>query len=69
MTELPGMRGLAFAVGAPGGPNNGSGPAPEAAPVPTIFSAIQRLGLKLEARKGTVEHLVVDAADKTPVEN
>ena len=37
---------------------------------PALYSAIQRqLGLRLEARKGPVEVLVVDSASRTPVEN
>jgi uncharacterized protein (TIGR03435 family) len=37
---------------------------------PTLFEAVQQqLGLKLESKKGPVEVLVVDHADKTPVEN
>jgi uncharacterized protein (TIGR03435 family) len=44
-------------------------PAPETSPAPSIFSAIQTLGLKLESRKAPVEFLVVDKAEKDPTEN
>ena len=37
-------------------------------PAPTLFSAIQELGLKLEAAKGPVEVLVVESVQK-PTEN
>jgi uncharacterized protein (TIGR03435 family) len=46
-------------------PNSGGEAAPPGAEGPTIFSAIQeQLGLKLEARKGEGEVLVVDHAEK-----
>jgi uncharacterized protein (TIGR03435 family) len=37
---------------------------------PTIFTALQsQLGLKLEAHKGPVDVLIIDKAEKTPIEN
>ena len=63
--------------GAPGGfgPGPGAGPAgpggaPTAAadPVPSLFTAIQDLGLRLESSKGAVEVLVIESAQK-PTEN
>jgi len=35
----------------------------------SVFDSVQKLGLKLEARKASVEQLVVDNAEKTPTEN
>jgi uncharacterized protein (TIGR03435 family) len=44
-------------------------PAPESAPSASIFTSIQQLGLRLEPRKGPVEYIVVDKAEKVPTEN
>jgi uncharacterized protein (TIGR03435 family) len=54
-------------------PPDGAGPAAapsESGPLATIFTALpEQLGLRLEARKGPVELLVVDSAEKTPADN
>ena len=37
---------------------------------PSLFTALQQqLGLRLEARRGSVDVLVVDRADRVPIEN
>ena len=42
----------------------------DATPGPSLFTAVQeQLGLKLEARKGPVDVMVIDSALKVPVEN
>jgi uncharacterized protein (TIGR03435 family) len=38
-------------------------------PAPSLFTAMQELGLKLEARDGTVKYIVVDKAEKIPTTN
>ena len=63
---------LGGGFGGPGGAGAGAGPAVPAASDPSggaIFSAIQKLGLKLDARKASVETIVVDHLEKTPTEN
>lgn len=35
----------------------------------SIFASVQKLGLALEHRKATVEHLVVDHTEKVPTDN
>ena len=64
---LPGG-GAPLPVAPPGG--GGAGPAPAVAgdPVPSLFTAIQDLGLRLESAKGPVEVLVIESAQK-PQEN
>jgi uncharacterized protein (TIGR03435 family) len=56
----------------PGPPPGAAGPAPAPAaaadPVPSLFTAIQELGLRLESSKGPVEVLVVESVQK-PTEN
>ena len=60
-----GGAGQAAATRTGGGSSDSSGPAG-----PTIFSALQdQLGLKLERRKAPLDTLVVDHADRTPLEN
>jgi len=41
----------------------------EAASLDSLFSAVEKLGLKLEARKAPMEVLVIDHAEKTPTDN
>jgi uncharacterized protein (TIGR03435 family) len=53
-----------------GGGGDARGPAPDGVEAPSIFTAVQdQLGLKLEAKKGPIETIVVDHSEKTPTEN
>ena len=68
--ELPGLRGLPRgappgAIGGPTGPGAATGAAD---PLPSLFTAIQEMGLKLESAKGPVDVLVVESVQK-PTEN
>jgi uncharacterized protein (TIGR03435 family) len=70
---------LPVAVGMPDGwldPAAGAGaaapPPPPAPPMLTpaaLAKAVETLGLKLETRRGPVEYLVVESADRTPTAN
>jgi len=71
-TELKGLFGVQLEWSPAGSPGLTPGSTPSSSGVagPSIFTAVQeQLGLKLEARKGPVEVLVVDRAEKTPVDN
>jgi uncharacterized protein (TIGR03435 family) len=70
MEELAGMKKVPFGGPGPGGPGGGDhGPAPDAAPSASIFSAVQTLGLRLDPRKSPVAYVMVDKAEKVPTEN
>jgi uncharacterized protein (TIGR03435 family) len=67
--DSPFGRGLPLPPPGAAGPAGGAPPQPTAAePVPSLFTAIQEIGLKLESTKGPVEVLVIDSVEK-PTEN
>jgi uncharacterized protein (TIGR03435 family) len=47
----------------------GSGPAPEGGPTGSLFTSVQKLGLKLEPKRAALDLVVIDKAEKVPVEN
>ena len=53
----------------PSNPSGNGGRAGDGVPGPTIYTALHGVGLKLEPRKAPIEILVVDRAEKVPVEN
>jgi uncharacterized protein (TIGR03435 family) len=71
MEELMAIARRAGALPAGAGGGAAGSPA-DAASDPSggsIFNTVQQLGLKLEARKEPLEHIVVDHAEKMPTEN
>ena len=67
--ESPFGRGLPLPPPGAGAPAGSASAAPTASdPLPSLFTAIQELGLKLESAKGPVEVLVIDSVEK-PTEN
>ena len=67
--ESPFGRGFpAPPPGAAGAPGSTSAAPAASDPAPSLFTAIQELGLKLESTKGPVEVLVIDSVEK-PTEN
>jgi uncharacterized protein (TIGR03435 family) len=68
-------RGMMMAPPPPGGGGgvgggDGGGPASAASdPAPNLVTAVQQLGLKLDSGKGPVDLIVVDKAEKVPIEN
>jgi uncharacterized protein (TIGR03435 family) len=71
--DLPMSAMMAMAGAMNGGPPPGGGDANKMAeasdPGTSIFESVQKLGLKLEARKGPMETIVIDHLEKTPTEN
>lgn len=69
MTDSTGLTGTYDFVLTWKGTNRNSNPA-DNDPVPTLEQAIEdQLGLKLEPKKGQVDMLVIDHAQKNPIEN
>lgn len=71
--DLPMSTMMAMAGAMNGGPAPAGGDANKMAeasdPGTSVFESVQKLGLKLEARKGPMETIVVDHLEKTPTEN
>jgi len=70
MEDLQRSRSANVIVRGPGGgPPPSSGPAPEGNPAGSLFTSVQKLGLKLEPKRAALDLLVVDKAEKVPLEN
>jgi uncharacterized protein (TIGR03435 family) len=59
---------IAGPEGHPGARPDG-GPSPEGGPGQSIFTAIQKLGLKLEPRKAPLDFIVIEKGERVPTEN
>ncbi len=72
LTDMIAQARAQASMGGGGGATSGNA-APEALDPggggATVSDAVEKLGLKLESRKASVEQLVVDSAEKTPTEN
>jgi uncharacterized protein (TIGR03435 family) len=60
------MPNVARTMPPPGGDTGGNSQAEQA---PSVFDAVQKYGLRLDARKGPIEMLTIDHVEKTPTEN
>lgn len=75
MQDMMAGRGGGARAGGFGGRGGGAPGADSAVPTASdpsgsaIFAAVQKLGLKLDPRKASVEMIVVDHLEKTPTEN
>jgi uncharacterized protein (TIGR03435 family) len=65
--DMNAMRGMPMPP--PGAGPGGAGPAPEADSSPSLVTAVQDLGLKLEYRKVPLDVVVIDHIEKSPAEN
>ena len=65
---MPPPPAVAGAMGRGGPPQEGAGYGSENSEV-SVFTAVQEIGLKLEARKAPVDTLVIDHLEKRPIEN
>jgi bla regulator protein blaR1 len=70
MTELTGLYEVNLEWTPESQTTAGPTPASDTPSGPSIFTAVQeQLGLRLEARKGPLDVLVIDSAEKTPADN
>src|ERR1051326_2027656 len=68
LEDLQRSRSVVGAITVDGGPSNAN-PAPDGPPTASLFTSVQKLGLKLEAKRAPLDLLVIDKAEKVPLEN
>ena len=68
--KMPQMTSANVQVAGPreGGPGQADSPKILGEPIPTVFAAVEQIGLKLESTRGPVEVIVIDSIEK-PSEN
>jgi uncharacterized protein (TIGR03435 family) len=71
MMRVAKASGMMGAMGgpAPAAPANANPAEAASDPTPSMFAAVQKLGLKLDSKKGPVDTVVVVHLEKTPTEN
>jgi len=71
MMRVAKASGMMGAMGgpAPAAPTNANPADAASDPTPSMFAAVQKLGLKLDSKKGPVDTIVVVHLEKTPTEN
>lgn len=71
MQDLAGMKGGVVVIhgGPPASGAPAGGPAPEGGAGGSLFTSIQNLGLKLEPKRAPLDLVIVDKAEKVPIEN
>ena len=69
MEDMARAKGAVIMHGPMAAASSSGGPAPEGAPSGSLFSSLQKLGLKLEAKKAPLDLLIVEKAERVPLEN
>ena len=69
MMNVARASGMGALMGPGPGPNPARAPADASSPGSSLFTAVQQLGLRLDARKAPLDMIVVDHLEKTPTEN
>jgi uncharacterized protein (TIGR03435 family) len=69
LSAMMAMAGQMMPTGMGGGGDGGNKMAEASDPGTSVFESVQKMGLKLEPRKGPMETIVVDHLEKAPTEN
>jgi len=69
LSAMMAMAGQMMPTGMGGGGEGGNKMAEASDPGTSVFESVQKMGLKLEPRKGPLETIVIDHLEKAPTEN